>query len=51
MEHHSSWMMSFQAACQRYDWPAAEEARANALAAIDGFMDNYAAGYKRMESA
>ena len=51
MEHHQSWMMSYQAACMRHDWDAAEAARAGVLASIDSFMDNYAAGYKRMESA
>ena len=50
-DHQQSWMMSFQAACMRHDWEAAEAARAGVLASIDSFMDNYAAGYKRMESA
>ena len=46
----SSWMMTFQAACLRKDWEAVDEARFMVLEQQDRFMENYAAGYKRMET-
>ena len=48
-EHHASWMMSFQAACMRHDWEAADIARFGVIESIDLFMENFAAGHKRME--
>ena len=51
MCHHQSWMMTFQAACMRRDWEAAEKARDGVLGSMDSFMDNFIAGHKRMESA
>ena len=50
-ELQNSWLMTFQGACQRGDWDAADEAQACALAAFDSYLTHSAAGYKRMESA
>ena len=50
MELFSAALLDFHAACLRLDWKACEKSRGDAQAALDGYLDNLAAAYKRMES-
>lgn len=50
IELHTAALLDFQAACIRYDWKAADKSRGDAEAAMDAYLTNVAAAYKRMES-
>lgn len=44
-------LMEYQAALMRFDWVAAEEARARAIAGFEALMDQFAVLYRMLEKA
>lgn len=47
---YTAAMLEFSAACMRFDWTAADEARERAEGFHVSFLDHLSAAYKRMES-
>ena len=46
-----SLLLEYQAALMRYDWPAAETARAKYIASVEALMDQFAVLYRILEKA